>query len=95
MADGVAHLKGHSLAHSPSLDDHSHVVDDLSFFGEALSAGEDEDVDAIFEGVEFVGGEELEEGEVLAEDGEKLSLLGLFAVFFLLLRLHLYLFIAG
>ena len=68
MSDGVSYLKRYSLSYGPALRNDAYIVDCFSLFGEALSAGEDEDLDAIFEGVELVGREQLQEGDIGAKD---------------------------
>lgn len=68
MADRVAGLKRCPLCDGPSLGDDPDVIYGFCFFGEALAAGEDEDVEAVFEGVELVGAQRLQEGDALPED---------------------------
>lgn len=73
VADRVAHLKRHPLPNGPPLRDDPDVIHRLALFGEALAAGEDEDVDAVLEGVELVGGQHLQEGDALPKDRKKLA----------------------
>lgn len=77
MTDGISDLIVLGLGDSPPLSDDPHVVDRFHLFGKSLSSGEYKDMKFVFEDVQLIWSQYLEEADALMKNVEQLSFLGL------------------